>query len=847
MNGLRGDARAGCGSIPDAWTAMRAPDRPGIAGLIRLAGRLLSRDWRAGELRVLAAALLVAVASMTTVSFFSDRVSRTIAREANQLLGADLVVVSRQPIAPAFAEEARRLGLAVTTAIRFPSMAQHDGETLLTEVKAVGEGFPLRGRLRIRSEAGGADVEPGRIPEAGTVWVDDRLMRRLGVDIGDTLTLGERSFRVAAMVTEEPESSVGFLNLGPRLMFNEADLESTGLIAVGSRVSYRVFVAGNEQGIDAYRQFADQRIGPGESVEDIRDARPEINSALERAESFLGLSALLTVILAGVAVALAARRHLQRHLDACAIMRCLGTTQREILWLHALQFAMAGVIASAFGCLIGFAAQQLLASFLAPLVQVALPPPGWRPVAQGFVAGFVLLLGFALPPLIALKRVPALRVLRRDIGRPDRTGFSAYALGAAAVAGLVLWQAQDLKLGVTVLGGVVGLVALSAAVTAAAIALLSRLAARARFSWRFGLANLRRRALGSVIQVVALALGLMALILLTLVRNDLLASWQESLPPDAPNRFLVFASNGIPAPTLYPMVRGRLTTINGRPVSSRDFVDERAKRLVDREFNLSWADRMQPDNVILAGRWFTAQDRGRPVVSMEEGIAKTLGLRLGDRLGYDVAGVPLEVEITSLRKVEWDSFRVNFFVLAPPGVLEDYPASWVTSFHLPRDRGTLMDALIRDFPNLLVIDVAAVLDQVKRMIDQVVRAVEFVFLFSVIAGLLVLLAAVSATHDERRYDAAVMRTLGAVSSQLRAVQVAEFAFIGALAGLLAAVGASLTGWALAHRILNVPYAIEPSVWIVGLGAGAIGVTIAGVLGTAGVLRTPPMQVFRAAA
>jgi putative ABC transport system permease protein len=400
----------------------------------------------------------------------------------------------------------------------------------------------------------------------------------------------------------------------------------------------------------------------------------------------------------------------------------------------------------------------------------------------------------------------------------------------------------------------------SALVAFAAISALKRATSRAGYSWRFGLANLRRRAVGSVIQVIALGLGLMALILLTLVRSDLLASWQRSLPPDAPNRFLVniqpdqvdalgdfFSHKELPAPKLYPMVRGRLVEVNGRAVSSKNFADERAKRLIDREFNLSWATQMQPDNVIVSGRWFTASDRGRPVVSMEEGIARTLGMGMGDKLVYDVAGSRLEVEITSLRKVEWDSFRVNFFVVAPPGVLEDYPASWVTSFHLARERAPLMDELAREFPNFLVIDVAAILAQVQRMMDQVVRAVEFVFLFSLAAGLLVLFAAVSATHDERRFDAAVMRTLGAATGQLRAAQVAEFMFIGALAGFLASVGATAVGWVLAREVLNVPFTVNPVVWAVGLVAGAVGVTVAGVLGTAKVLKTPPMQVFRASA
>lgn len=830
----------------------------GSIATLRLALRMLARDWRAGELRVLSAALVVAVASLTTVAFFADRVGRTISREANQLLGADLVVVSDRPIDAALVAEAQRLGLSTAQAVRFPSMTRHGSESLLTEVKAVTSGYPLRGRVLIRTAENGPDVRTDRVPEPGTAWVDDRLLRRLNVRIGDTLHLGSRNLIVAAQVGEEPESSVGFLNLGPRLTFNAADIDSTGLITVGSRVSYRLFLAGDERAVSRFRALAQSAIGPGQRLEDIREARPEIKSAMDRAQRFLRLSALLTVLLAGVAIALAARRHLQRHLDGCAIMRCLGATQGLILRLHVLQFAAAGLAASAVGCAIGYLCQQILAAFLSPLVRVQLPPAGWLPVGQGFVTGFVLLLGFALPPLIALKKVPTLRVLRRDLGAPDTLGSAAYAMGAAAMAALILWQAQELRLGLYVLAGVVGTMIVSAVVTLAAIAALKRITLRAGFSWRFGLANLRRRAIGSVIQVIALGLGLMALILLTLVRSDLLASWQRTLPPDAPNRFLVsiqpdqvdplghfFARNRLPAPTLYPMVRGRLVEINGRAVSSRNYVDERAKRLIDREFNLSWAARMQPDNVIVSGRWFADSDRGKAVVSVEEGIAQTLGMKMGDRLVYDVSGSRLEVQIASVRKVEWDSFRVNFFVVAPPGVLENYPASWVTSFHLAQERSPLMDELVREFPNLLVIDVAAILAQVQRMMDQVVRAVEFVFLFSLVAGVLVLLAAVSATHDERRYDAAVMRTLGAAGRQLRAVQVAEFGFIGALAGFLAAVGATAIGWVVATEVLNVPFTVNPAVWAAGLAAGALGVTVAGVLGTRQVLRTPPMQVFRA--
>ena len=828
--------------------------------VLGLAARMLARDWRAGEQRLLALALIVAVASLTTVGFFADRVGRSLTSEANQLLGADLVVVSDKPMAARFVLEAERLGLETTEAVRFPSMTQFSGRSLLTEIKALAPGYPLRGKLRIRRSEGGVDTAPGGIPAAGEVWVDDRLLRRLEVHIGERLTLGEREFVVAAMVSEEPESSAGFLNLGPRLMMNALDLPATGLIQSGSRVSYRLFVAGSEGAAVAFRQFATLAAGPGQRVEDIRDARPEIKSALERAGRFLGLSALMTVILAGVAVALAARRHLQRHLDACAIMRCLGASQRLILSLHAAQFVMIGLVAGVLGCALGFACQFVLAAVLAPIVNVSLPAPGLLPMAQGMAAGLVMLLGFALPPLIALKSVPTLRVLRRDLGTPNAMSLSAYGLGGGAVAGLVLWQAQEIKLGFTVLGGILGTAAASAALTLLVLMLLSTFGTGAGLNWRFGLANLRRHRAGTVIQVMALGLGLMALILLTLVRSDLLDTWRQSLPADAPNRFLVniqpdqvpaveqfFAENQVPPPQLFPMVRGRLVEINAKPVSSRDFVDDRARRLVDREFNLSWAQTLQPGNVLAEGRWFSSGDSGKALLSVEEGIAKSIGVKLGDSLTYDIAGSRLTAQIASLRKVNWDSFRVNFFVVAPPGVLEKFPASYVTSLHLPAERSLIMDDLVRGFPNLLVIDVAAVLGQVKRVMDQVVSAIEFVFLFSIVAGLLVLFSALGSTHDEREFDAAVMRTLGASSRQLRAIQVAEFALTGALAGLFAAVGATAVGYVLADRVLDVPYTVNPWIWLAGLLIGAAGVCVAGLLGTAKVLRTPPMQVFRTSA
>jgi len=827
---------------------------------LALSGRLLLRDWRAGELRVLAIALVVAVASLTTVAFFAERVGSALNVEANQLLGADLMVFSDRPLDPGMRQQAQALGLQTVELVRFPSMTGNGDQSVLTEIKAVGPGYPLKGRLSIRTLAGGPAAPPGDIPPPGSVWVDDRLLARLKLSIGENVQVGARSLRIGAEVVEDPETSVGFLNLGPRLTMNHADLESTGLVATGSRVSYRLGAAGAPPAVARFRERAEASVGPGQRVEDVRDARPEIKAALERAEKFLGLSALLSVVLAAVAVALAARRYLRRHLDGVAVMRCLGATQPLILRLHVQQFVVLGVVASLLGCVLGLGGQAVLAALLAPLVGVTLPAPGLQPVLQGFVAGFVLLLGFALPPIFALRRVPTLRVLRRDLGLPDTAGWLGYLAGIAALAGLILWEAQDPKTGWYVLAGALATMLALGLATLGLLAVLARIGRRAPFAWRFGLANLRRRRFGTVTQAVALGIGMLALILLTLVRSDLLSSWRQTLPPDAPNRFLVniqpdqtadirafFAEQGYPAPTLHPMIRGRLVAINDKPVSSANFTEDRAKRLVDREFNLSWAERAQVDNVMVAGRWWSAQGHGEPQFSVEEGIAQTLGIGIGDRLRYDIAGTTLEAPVTSLRRVQWDSFRVNFFVVAPPGVLEPYPASYVTSFHLPAERGAMMDRLVERFPNLLVIDVASVMAQVQRIMDQLVKAVEFVFLFGLLAGLVVLFAAISATHDERVFDAAVLRTVGATGRQMLAAQAAEFVVIGALAGLLASIGASVLGYAIATRIIGVPYVIDPWVWAVGLLGGIAGVTAAGVLGTRRILRTPPMEIFRSVA
>jgi len=821
-----------------------------------LALRMLRREWRAGELRVLAAALVIAVASVTSVGFFTDRVGRALAQQANILLGADLALISDHPLDNYFEIEAQRRGLRTAHTLSFPSMVLHGERTQLAEIKAVSRNYPLRGELRVAQQPFSPDIASKGIPESGTAWLDDRLFKQLDAFATARLEVGASRLAVSAVLTQEPDRAGVLFNIAPRLLMNIQDIPATGLIQEGSRVSYRLLVAGEVGKVDLFRTWVAPLLKRGERLEGVSDARPEIRAALSRAERFLGLAALTSIILAAVTVVMATRRFMARHLDNCAVMRCLGAQQRLIFKLYLIQFSLLGTFASLIGCLLGYIGQMVLAQRLGSMVAVELPLPSMLPVAQGILTGMVTLLGFSLPFLQQLKHVPALRVLRRELGPPGHYGLIGFALGLAGISGLVLWQAEDAKLGGYVLVGLGVAILVGALLALLLIRVLSVVRRQAAASWRYGLANIARRAGGSVAQVTAFSLGIMVLLLLVVVRGDLMRSWQSTLPADAPNRFVIniqpdqvqplrgfFHGHQIHPPVLYPMVRGRLLAVNGNPVATREYPDERAHRLIEREFNLSWSEQLPDDNQLVAGKWWGQGGYGAQL-SVEEGIARTLGIKLGDELTYGVGGAIFNARVVNLRKVNWDSFRVNFFVIASPGVLETFPASYVTSLHLPDARGGLLDEMVKAFPNLTVIDVAAVMNEVRTIMDRVSGAVEFVFLFTWLMGFTILYAAIAATRDERVFEAAILRTLGASRRQLLAGLFAEFAVIGLLAGLVAALGASGTSYFLSTRILMLPYVCNFWLLPIGMLAGAAAIGIAGIAGCYSVLNQPPLQTIR---
>lgn len=823
---------------------------------MKLALRLLARESRAGELTLMFIALVVAVSAVTTVSFFTDRVRQALSTQANQLLAADLVLISDHPIPASFETQAQAAGLSSARTLAFPSMVIQGSRNQLAEVKGVSAGYPLRGELNLSRELFGPIEISHSGPHAGTVWADARLMQALGLKVGEEVELGKKRLTLAAVIAKEPDRAGDFFNIAPRLMLHADDIAATSLLQTGSRVKYRLLIAGEDKSLASYRKWAEPRLARGERIEGVSDARPEIRSALERAGRYLGLAALVSAVLAAVAVALASRQFVSRHLDSCAVLRCLGASQATIFRLYLIQFVILGLAASALGSLIGFGGQAGLAEFMQGRIVNELPNPSVWPLLEGVGVGLLLLLAFGLPPLMHLKRVSTLRVLRRDLGVPKQMGLASYALGAATVAGVLIYRAGDIKLGLYVLAGLIGVVLAGLLMGGVLLRAIAALRGRARGVWFYGLANVGRRRASSLTQILGFALGLMALLLLTLVRGDLLASWQSSLPPDAPNRFVIniqpdqlpgleqyFRVEKLASPTLYPMVRGRLAAINERPVNAKDYPEDRAQRLVEREFNLSWADQLRADNQITAGSWWRASDPADQF-SVEQGIAETLGIKLSDRLTYEIAGTRITGRVTSLRKVDWDTMRVNFFVIGPSALLQAQPATYITSFHLPAGREAVLNDLVRQFPNFTVIDVAAIMSDVRAIMERVSAAVTFVFLFTLLAGLVVLYAAVMATRDERLYEAAVMRTLGAATRQLANAQWIEFATLGALAGVLAATGASASAFILAQQVLHLPFVFNPWVWVVGVVGGAAGITLAGLLATRSVLSTPPLHVLR---
>lgn len=825
---------------------------------LQLALRTLLREGRSGDLAVLLLALFVAVAALTGVGFVVDRIERAVQLQANEVLGADVRLESQSPISTETLDQASQLGLRSSRVTTMLSVILKDDRTQLANVNAVTQGYPLRGQVKVAGEAFGEPVATQEIPGPGEVWPDSRLLAALDANPGDKVSVGAIDLTVTRVLVSRPDQGSGFVDLAPSLLINDSDLPATQLILPGSRVEYAALFAGERGAISDFigwqRNVPDRK----ERLRSVAESSSEIGNAATRASRFLSLASLVSVLLCAVAIAMTARRYVKRHLDFAALLKTLGATRRVVLAMSLMQLTCIALVAAAAGAAAGFVVQQVLLGIVRGMIAAELPPAGWWPAFMGLAAAFLLLVGCALPPMLQLARVPAIRVLRRDIGPPPLITIAAYGPAVLAIV-LLIWSVTGDGL---LFGGFVVGLGLSVLLLAVAgwllVTLVGKLRGGTSIVWRYGAANLARRRAESILQIVSLGLGLSALLLLTIVRGDLLNDWRSRLPQDLPNYFFanipgdergqfgdLLAAQGADLSQMMPMIRGRMIRINDEPIQSWVSSDrnERGRGFARREQNLSWSEDIGAGKVS-EGHWFTPEEYGQPLVSVASDYQEALGLKLGDRLAFDVAGEEIDVTISSFRDVQWDSMQPNFFLMFAPGLLDDLAGTWMASaLYKPQSPAQIAD-LVRSYPGVSIFDLDQLIGQVRSILDKAVIAVQSVFLFTLLAGIVVLLAAVQATRDERRYESAMLRTLGAPGRIVLAGVLLEFALLGGAAGVIAAAVAATGARLLSTAILDIPYQGDPLLWIGGAALGALLVCIAGWLATRTALNPPPMQVLR---
>jgi putative ABC transport system permease protein len=816
---------------------------------MKLLFRHWQQRWRMPELRLLLLALIVSVTVVTAVGFFTSRVENAMQAQARQLLGGDLVLTSARPLDAAYLQDAKALGLESAATVSFPSMASTGDKLQLTQLKAVSSGYPLRGELKTADAPDAAEVlSTGKLPARGEIWAEARLFAELGVQPGAAVTLGRSSFKLTRVLTQEPDRSSNLFQLAPVVLMNLDDLPATELLSPASRARFNQLFAGNARVIQQFQQALEPKLKPTERIRTLEEDLSSVQQTLQRSGRFLGLAALLSVVLAGAAVVLTSSSLMRRELPAVAVLKAMGMSRRQVLLDHTFSLLLTAMLAALLGVALGLVLQFALAEWLSRFVGKDLPAPSMMPVLSGFLTAVILLLGFALPQLLRLVNTSPMQILQGALQRPRQSVWVVVVCLLLAVFGLLWLQSRDLQLASLLLLGLVAGIGLFWLLAGVSLRLVQTLGKRVGQGWIPSLGRSRR----AVLLVVVFATGLFALLLLTSVRTDLLNRWQETLPADAPDHFLI---NIQPAETeplqrffsghavnmhLYPMIRGRLVEINDKPVTPEDYTDQRAQRLLEREFNLSSFAEFPASNALLEGKWF---DGARQGLSIEQGIGETLKFGMGDKLTFDIAGQRLSDTVTSVREVRWDSMQPNFFVIAAPGSVDNMPQTFITSIHLGEKKSLVTD-MIRQFPSVTAIDVGAIVAQVRSLVEQASLAVQGIFVFTLIAGVVVLIAALQSQKAERRREIAILKSLGAGRAELRRRIWGEFLLLGALAGVLAGLLALTAGNLFGYYLFDLDMHLNLLPLLIGSVVGSVLVGVAGYWNLRGLLEVLPMSLLK---
>lgn len=824
---------------------------------IKLALKFLLREWRSGELYILITALIIAVAALSSISFYTDRVTRALNDQAVELLGGNLVVNSATKIPSQWVRQSQVNHLNQTQIIYFPTVAVAGQQLQLVDVKAVTPSYPLVGNLRTKNNINQSDQINHGIPNVGTIWIDSRLLSLLNVTVGSKITIGVHTFTIAQILTYEPDVESNVFTIAPRVLMNQADIDKTEVIQPGSRVTYSLLLTGKDNDLQNYKKWLVPNLTSHQKLLGLKEGRPRIQNTLQRAENFMHLAVVMCVVLAGIAIGVTARRYAQRHAQSVALLRCLGLKQRQILNIYFIQFIILGILGSTIGCIIGYFSQLLLAHIFVGWFNINLPAVVWSSILVAIITGLCILLGFTMAPLMHLKTISPMRIFSRELYPMPPSTLLTYAGAIVVIGGFLLLHTENWQFTLLLLYGIAFTVLVLYWVGYGFIHLTHLLTPTVGITWRYGITNLARRSNANIIQLVAFGLVIMTALLLYILRNDLIQTWQQQIPANAPNYFAIniepndvnaiqqlLLQQHVVTSGIYPMVRGRLITLNGKPIKQAVPPEQINNNALNRELNLSWTMQLPSDNKIVQGSWWTSHEINRPLVSMEVNLANALTIQKGDVLGFQVGDQQLQATVFSLRSLRWDSFHPNFYMIFPPGVIDKLPATYITSFYLSPSQKTVLTALVKQFPSITIIDIAQLLAQTQTVIDSITKAIKYILIFTFIAGLAILYASLQVSLDERLHESAIMRALGASRKQLRMIFATEFIVLGLLAGLLGAMCASLIAWLIAYRFLDIIYTVNYIYWFYGVILGGCVIGIAGLWGVRSVIKQSPLIILR---
>ena len=824
---------------------------------LKLAIKFLMREWRSGELYILIAALIIAVAALSSISFYTDRVARALDNQATELLGGNLMINSAAPISTKWIKQAQSSHLNYASIIYIPTVVVAGQQLQLVDVKAITSSYPLVGKLRISSDINQVEKITNTIPAAGTIWVAPGLLSQLSVTVGSKITIGVQPFIISHLLTYEPDIESNVFTIAPRVLMNQSDIAKTQIIQPGSRVTYNLLLTGKDADIAAYKKWLTPQLTAHQRLLGIHEGRPQIQNVLQSAENYMHLAVIICIVLAGVAIGVTSRRYAQRHAQTVALLRCLGLTQRQILMIYILQFILLGVVGSIIGCMIGYFAQLLLAKIFVGWFNIHLPAIIWSSAVIAVITGLCVLIGFTLAPLIHLKAITPMRIFSRELHPLPPGTLLTYAGAIAVIGGFLLWHTANWQFTLLLLYGIAFTVLILYWVGYGLIQCIHLFSPGAGITWRYGITNLARRSSSSIIQLIAFGLIIMTALLLFILRNDLIQTWQQQIPVNAPNYFAMniqptevsalnklLTQQRVTTSGIYPMVRGRLITLNGKPIKQAVPPNQVNNEALNRELNLSWTMQLPSDNHIVQGSWWRNNEVSKPLVSMEVNLANELGIKKGDVLGFQVGDQQFQSTVFSLRTLKWDSFHPNFYLIFPPGVIDKLPATYITSFYLSPSQKTVLVTMVKQFPSVTVIDIAQLLAQTKHIIASITQAIEYILAFTLLAGFAILYASLQVSLEARLHESALLRALGASRKQLRLILATEFITLGLLAGLLGAMCASLLAWLIADRFLDITYSMNVIYWLFSLIAGGVLIGAAGLWGSRSVVRQSPLTILR---